>query len=138
MKAQEKKIAGHARAHRELLVARRAETTLTAKQAQAIIHRIDAIITQLPAAIRQAHERIIGGRQVPHADKILSLYEPDAEVIKRHKAGAEVEFGNKLWLAETRAGLLVDWELMEKAKADTAMVMPSVQRKRQPADSLVV
>ena len=131
MKALEKKIAGHARAHRELLVARRAETTLTEKQAQVIVHRIDGIMTQLPEAMRQAHERIIGGRQVPHADKILSLYEPDAEVIKRHKAGAEVEFGNKLWLAETRAGLIVDWELMEKAKADTALVMPSVKRLRE-------
>jgi len=131
MKALEKKIAAHARAHRALLETRRAETTFTEKQAQAIIRRIDGILTQLPAAIRQAHERIIGGRQVPHADKILSLYEPDAEVIKRHKAGAEVEFGNKLWLAETRAGLIVDWELMEKAKADTALVMPSVQRLRE-------
>jgi len=131
MKALEKKIARHARAHRELLAERRAQTTLTAKEAQRIIQGIDGILTQLPEAIRQAHERIIGGRQVPHADKILSLYEPDAEVIKRHKAGAEVEFGNKLWLAETRAGLIVDWELMEKAKADTTLVMPSVKRLRE-------
>jgi hypothetical protein len=29
----------------------------------------------LPQAIRQAHERIIGGRQVENKEKILSLYE---------------------------------------------------------------
>jgi hypothetical protein len=128
MKALQKKIERHARSHRDLLVQRRDETGLTEKQAQRIIERIDGILTQLPAAIRQAHERIIGGRLVPHEDKILSLYERDVEVLKRGKAGSEVEFGNKLWLAETREGLIVDWELMEKAKADTALVKPSLAR----------
>mgnify|MGYP000367033144 CR=1 FL=1 len=128
MKAQEKKIARHARAHRDLLAAHWAETELSEKQAQAIIARIDNILTQLPAAIAQAHERIIGERPVPNAEKILSLYEPDVEVLKRGKAGADVEFGNKLWLGETREGLIVDYALLEEAKADTALVLPAVQR----------
>jgi len=38
---------------------------------------------QLPAAIKQAHERIFGGHPVPNADKILSLYEAEVEVLKR-------------------------------------------------------
>lgn len=76
----------------------------------------------------QAHERIIGERLVPNADKILSLYEAEVEVLKRGKAGAEVEFGNKLWLGETRAGLLVDWALLVDAPADSALVLPSVAR----------
>lgn len=128
MKALEKKIARHAQSHRDLLAVHWQETELSEKRAQVIIARIDGVMAQLPAAIRQAHERIIGERQVPHAEKILSLYEREVEVIKRHKAGAEVEFGNKLWLAETRAGLIVDWDLMEKAKADTAPLLPSVGR----------
>ncbi len=128
MKALERKIARHAQAHRDVLAARWAETGLSEKQAQAMIRRIDGILTQLPTAIRQAHERIIGGRPVPHAEKILSLYEREVEVIKRRKAGAELEFGNKLWLAETRQGLIVDWALLENAQADTALVVPSLAR----------
>ena len=96
MKALEKKIAGHAQAHRDLLAQHWAETALSEKQAQAILRRIDQVLTQLPAAVRQAHERIIGERPVPHAEKILSLYEPEVEVLKRGKAGADVEFGHKL------------------------------------------
>ncbi|MGH7959339.1 MAG: hypothetical protein ACREH8_20345 [Opitutaceae bacterium] len=127
-KALEKKIARHARAHRERLAAHWAETELSEQQAQAIIARIDHILVQLPAAIAQAHERIIGERPVANADKILSLYEADVEVLKRGKAGAEVEFGNKLWLGETPEGLIVDYTLLPEAKADTALVLPSVQR----------
>ena len=128
MKALEKKIAGHAKAHRDLLAAHWAETELSEKQAQVIIARIDNILTQLPAAIAQAHERIIGGRPVANADKILSLYEADVAVLKRGKAGANVEFGNKLWIGETPEGLIVDYKLLRESAADTALVLPAVQR----------
>lgn len=131
MKALQNKVTRHARAHRELLAQHWAETELTEKQAQAIIERIDNILTQLPAAIAQAHERIIGERPVPNGEKILSLYEAEVEVLKRGKAGADVEFGNKLWLGETRAGLIVDFALLTEAEADTALVVPAVERLRE-------
>jgi len=131
MKALERKIMRHAEAHRDLLAQHWAETELTEKQAQAILERIDRVLTQLPAAIAQAHERIIGERPVSNADKILSLYEADVAVLKRGKAGADVEFGNKLWLAETRGGLIVDFALLAEAPADTALVVPAVERMRQ-------
>jgi hypothetical protein len=41
----------------------------------------------LPTAEKQAHERIIGERQVNSSEKIFSLYDPDVEVIKRGKLG---------------------------------------------------
>jgi len=41
-------------------------------------------------------------------------------VIVRGKAGAELEFGNTLYLAEQRNGLIVDWHLYrEQAPGDT-------------------
>jgi IS5 family transposase len=128
MKALQKKVTKHAESHRDLLQARWAETELSEKQAQVIIERINNVLTQLPAAIAQAHERIIGERKVPNGEKILSLYEQEVEVLKRGKAGAEVEFGNKLWLAELKSGLIVDWDLRKEAEADTALVLPSVKR----------
>ena len=86
-------------------------------------------LEQVPAAIKQAHERIIGGRRVRSADKILSLYEPDTHVIVRGKAGAEVEFGNGLYLAEQRDGLIVDWfYFKEQPPGDNLLVPGSIQR----------
>jgi IS5 family transposase len=70
------------------------QTEWTEKQAQVVIRRIDNVLKKLPAAIEQAHERIIGGRRVANSEKVLSLYEEDAHVLVRGKAGAEVEFGN--------------------------------------------
>lgn len=132
MKKLMKRIDRHARKHRDLLENEQERTDLTEAQAAVIIKRIDGIRQQLPKAIRQAHERIIGGRQVENKDKILSLYEPDVHVLVRGKAGAEVEFGNTLLLAEQRQGVIVDWKLIkDQAPADSKMVPDCLDRFEQ-------
>ena len=52
-----------------------------------VLTRIKNILAQLPAAIRQAHERIIGERKIDNKTNILSLYETDVHVLVRGKAG---------------------------------------------------
>jgi hypothetical protein len=128
MKSLEVRIARHTRAHVEILKTRREETDLTEPQAQLIIRRIEHVLDQLPAAIKQAHERVIGGRRVPNEDKILSLYDDQINVIKRGKAGAQVEFGNKLWLGETRDGVIVDYQFHQDNPSDTTLVKPAIER----------
>ena len=69
---------------------------------------------------------------MPSEEKILSLYEADVHVIVRKKAGAEVEFGNTLFLAENPQGLILDWELFrESAPADAALVPRTVARMQE-------
>ena len=98
----------HGRRYRDALERRWEETDLTRKEAEVILRRMDNVLDQLPEARRQAHERIIGERQVASRDKILSLYEHDVHVIVRGKAGADVEFGNGLLLAENAEGFILD------------------------------
>jgi hypothetical protein len=129
MKRLVKVVRGHAVRHRDLLDHQWRKTEWTRRQAEQILKRIDVVVTQLPAAVKQAHERIIGERPVKSADKILSFYEPDAHVIVRGKAGAEVEFGNTLVLGEADDGVIVDWKLIrEQAPADCHQVGPSLSR----------
>lgn len=128
MKKLANRIGEHAAAHLQALQTRRSETELSIGQARVIEQRIQRVLEQLPAAIKQAHERIIGGRQVKNADKILSLYDDEISLIVRGKANAEVEFGNKLTLVENRAGLVIDYQLHEGNPADSNLVPPCVQR----------
>ena len=88
---------------------------------------MDQVLERLPQAARQAHERIIGGRQVANAEKILSLYEPDIHVLVRGKAGAEVEFGNTVLLGENRQGIILDYQIWkETAPSDTHLLVATV------------
>lgn len=128
MKALEKCLADHAQAHLEALKTRWRETDLSEGRARVIIARMEGVLGQLPAAIKQAHERIIGERKVRNEDKILSLYDDSINVIVRGKADAEVEFGNKLWLGETREGIIVDYMLYEDNPSDPKLIKPAILR----------
>lgn len=132
MKRLSKVVRTHAQRYVERLQRDWKQTDLSEGQMKRIEQRLEGVIEQLSAAIRQAHERIIGGRKVENRDKIHSLYEPDIHVIVRKKADAEVEFGNTLLLAEQTDGLILDWKLeREISRGDTAMLQPSLQRIKQ-------
>lgn len=129
MKRLMQTVERHAQRHRELLEKNWKETDWSEGQARQVINRIDGVIALLPQAIKQAHERIIGERQVDSKKKILSLYETDCRVIVRGKAEAEVEFGNTLLFAEQNQGLVVDWKLYEEsAPADCRVLPESLER----------
>ena len=122
-------VRGHARRYRQQLDAQWEKTEWTRKQAEQVLGRMDNVLRQLPAARRQARQRILKQEPVRNDEKILSLYEPQARVIVRHKAGAEVEFGNTLLLGESPEGLIVDWELFaESAPADSRLLLKSIER----------
>ena len=128
MKALSKRIGKHARRHLEILTTRSHETDLSSGQIGQLRQRIESILAQLPSAIKQAHERIIGGRKLPNNRKILSLYDCDVQVIVRGKSNAEVEFGNNLWLGETREGLIADYLLEKEKTSDAKQIQPAIRR----------
>jgi IS5 family transposase len=53
--------------------------------------------------IDQARRRVLQGEQVPNAEKIYSIFEPHTDLIKRGKVRSPVEFGHKVFLAESVA-----------------------------------
>jgi IS5 family transposase len=130
-----KEIVGTVRKHglryRDMLASSWRETDLSEREAQRIVERIDGVIAQLPDAIRQAHERIIGERVVPNAEKTLSLYQPHAQVYVRGKSGADAEFGLQMLLSESAEGLIIDCHLLPDITSDSALLMPAIARMRQ-------
>jgi hypothetical protein len=122
-------IAKHGKRYRELLNTNWEKTDWSQIQAQQVIGRIDSILDQLPTAIKQAHERIIGERQILSKNKILSLYDKDAHVIVRGKSGSEVEFGQGLLLTEQKDGLIIDWQLFkDQPPSDHNLLKPALTR----------
>ena len=132
MKRLLKRIGRHARKHRDLLEKSYDQTELSQAQAGGIIARIDEKLEQLPKVIEQAHERIIGERQVANKDKILSVHESEIDVIVRGKAGAQTEFGNELFVGESASGLIVDYMLYSKsAPSEGKKLLESAQRQQK-------
>jgi hypothetical protein len=123
-------IAGHAKRHRDRLESSWQGTRYSQAQAGQIIARIDRMLEQVPTVITQAHERIIGERQIESSEKVLSVYEQDVNVIVRGKAGKEVEFGHTLMMAESIQGLILDWKTYaQAAPAEWRQLQESVARQ---------
>jgi IS5 family transposase len=81
-------------------------------------------------AVDQARRRVLHGEQVPAAEKIYSIFEPHTALIKRGKAGKPVEFGHKIYLAETRSGLITQYWVLDGNPSDEDHVVKSIQQHK--------
>jgi IS5 family transposase len=81
--------------------------------------------------INQARRRVLDGEQVPNAEKIYSIFEPHTDLIKRGKVRTPVEFGHKVFLAESAKGLITQYEVLKGNPVDEVHVAPSLKRHRR-------
>ena len=81
--------------------------------------------------IDQARRRVLDGEQVPNAEKIYSIFEPHTDLIKRGKVRTPVEFGHKVFLAESAKGLITQYEVLKGNPCDEVHVAPSLKRHRR-------
>ncbi len=76
--------------------------------------------------IAQTRRRVLDGEHVPVHEKIFSIFEPHTDLIVRGKAKTPVEFGHKVFLAESRHGLITDYRVLDGNPADAAHLAPSL------------
>jgi hypothetical protein len=126
MKKLEKTIRDHAQSHLVLFEESWSQTKYTQGRAQVIINRLKATTDIMPKVIFQAHERIIGERQVKNADKVLSLYQDDVHVVTRRKAGAHNEFGSQLLIAEQADGFIIDFNFEKDKISNESKMLPAI------------
>src|SRR5437773_1866775 len=81
--------------------------------------------------IDQSRRRVLQGEQVPTAEKLYSIFESHTDLIKRGKAQKPVEFGHKVFLAESAQGLITDYQVLDGNPSDTDHVQSSLDRHQQ-------
>ncbi len=81
--------------------------------------------------IDQAHRRVLQGEQVPSGQKVYSIFEPHTDLIKRGKVDKPVEFGHKVFLAESACGLITQYRVLDGNPSDEDHVEPSLMRHQK-------
>jgi transposase, IS5 family len=76
--------------------------------------------------IRQTERRVLCGEQVAAGDKIVSLFEPHADIIV--KGSRDVSYGHKLNLTTGRSGLILDLVVEAGNPADSERFLPMLER----------
>src|SRR5271166_667598 len=77
--------------------------------------------------IDQSERRVLKGEAVPASEKLVSLFEPHADIIV--KGGREVQYGHKLNLATGKSGLILDVVVEAGNPADAERFLPMLDRQ---------
>jgi IS5 family transposase len=81
--------------------------------------------------IDQARRRVLDGEQVPNEEKIFSIFETHTDLIKRGKTLKPVEFGHKVYIAESAKGLITQYRVLDGNPSDDVHVEPSLLRHEE-------
>jgi IS5 family transposase len=101
------------------------------KAAQRLVKQLAEVLPQVERVMNQARRRVIEGVAVPAKEKLVSLFEPHTQILKRGKAGADVEFGRKVWLDEVEGGIISRYEVQGEPGQDYAYLKGSLAGHRE-------
>jgi IS5 family transposase len=99
---------------------------------------IDAICQEIASfcklgerVIDQTRRRVLHGETVPTDEKIYSIFESHTDLIKRGKTLKPVEFGHKVFLAESSHGLITEYRVLDGNPVDSDHVQASLEHHKK-------
>jgi IS5 family transposase len=103
----------------------------TTRQADQLAKQIEHFVPLVEQVVRQATRRVLQGESVPAQDKLVSLFEPHTDIIRRGKPGRTAEFGHKVWIDEVDGGIVSDYRVLDGNAPDQSQWLPSLERHQE-------
>jgi IS5 family transposase len=95
--------------------------------AQRLARTLQTFIPRVEQVIDQTERRIFHAEAVPADEKVVSIFEPHTDIIKRGKENQPVEYGHKVWLNEVDGGIVSHYRVLEGNPPDSQQWEPSLQ-----------
>jgi IS5 family transposase len=92
--------------------------------------QMEEMIPRLEQVMKQARERVIGGNTRVQ-NKILSMFEPDTEVIRKGKASKPTEFGKMVKIQEAENQIVTHYEVYDQRPSDSDLLTPSIEKHQE-------
>jgi IS5 family transposase len=86
---------------------------------------LDRMVPLVQQVMQQARARLFRG-DTHFEGKIVSVFEPSAEVIRKGKAGKPNEFGKMVKLQEAENQIIVDYEVYARRPHDAELLIPAI------------
>lgn len=93
---------------------------------QRLCKHLSTMAERVRSVVRQTKARIFGGL-TKLQDKIVSLFEPQTEIIRKGKAGKPNEFGKLVQLQEAENQIITHYEVYDHRPADQRLLIPAVE-----------
>jgi transposase, IS5 family len=76
--------------------------------------------------VDQARRRVLQGESVPNDEKLFSVFEPHTELLKRGKAGKDIEFGHMIQIQQVDEKFITDYEVFDKKPVEHTLLEPAL------------
>jgi IS5 family transposase len=87
---------------------------------------LEAMLPLVRQVMRQTRERIFRGNTRAEG-KLLSVFEPSTEVIRKGKAGKPNEFGKMVKLQEAENQIVIDYDVYDQRPSDSDLLIPAIE-----------
>src|SRR2546425_524739 len=95
------------------------------RQARRALTRVATMLPRVQQVVRQTRGRIVHG-VTTGADKLVSLFEPSAQILRRGKLHRPTEFGALVKVQETEGGIVTEVGVVD-GKNDAPLLVPAVE-----------
>jgi IS5 family transposase len=92
------------------------------KELETMAPRVKQVIQQTRARVLRGDTHVEG--------KVLSLFEPTTEVIRRARPSKATEFGKMIKVQEAEAQIVTSHEVYEKRPSDSDLLVPAIELHR--------
>ena len=108
-------------------VVRQAESAVTRLGGQRDATPLAATIQRVRQVMAQTRARVLRG-DTHYPDKLVSLFEPHTEIIRKGKLAKPTEFGRRVKIQEAEAQFITDYELCARRAPEQALWAPALDR----------
>ena len=91
-----------------------------------LCEHLKTMADRVRSVVHQTKVRIFGG-VTKSPEKIVSIFEPHTEIIRKGKAGKPNEFGKLVQVQEAENQVITHYEVYEQRPADQRLLVPAVQ-----------
>jgi transposase, IS5 family len=109
---------------------KRSGDVLQQAKLQGLKAQIDDMVETVKKIVHQTKARVFGG-DTHVAGKILSVFEPSTEVIRKGKASKPTEFGKVVKVQEAENQIVIDFEVYDQKPSDSDLLIPAIQAHEQ-------
>jgi transposase, IS5 family len=121
------RVVGQAKrfAHEVLTGIKRADRIIKQIRLQAAQAYLEKMIPLVQQVMRQTRERLFKGN-THVSGKLVSLFEPHTEIIRKGKAAKPTEFGKMVKIQEAEAQIVTHYEVYDERPNDSDLLLPGL------------
>ncbi len=112
-----------------------AEIAAKVKKGQRVVlqkakRQLDEMIPRVQQVMQQTRTRVLEGN-TRAKNKLLSVFEPDTELIRKGKASKPTEFGKMVKIQEAENQIVIHCEVFDQRPSDSDLLTPSIEKHKE-------